>query len=78
MYHTMQKIIYSVPVHYKDDGKWKEIDNTLSINEASAISDDEEVSGYETGKSKTKVKFSKMMHKKNLASITSDRYRINK
>ena len=26
---TYQKIIYSIPVHYKENDEWKEIDNTL-------------------------------------------------
>ena len=26
---TYQKVIYSIPVHYEENGEWKEIDNTF-------------------------------------------------
>ena len=45
---TMQKIIYSVPVHYNDNGEWKEIDNTLTESKEEVISDDDEPAGFHT------------------------------
>ena len=53
----------------------EEIDNTLIEDEINTISDDE-VNGYETNKSKTKIKFSKKMHRKNIGSIKVDDYKI--
>jgi hypothetical protein len=28
--HSIQAVMYSEPVHYQEDGEWKEIDNTFS------------------------------------------------
>ena len=72
---TYQKVLYSIPVHYEEDGEWKEIDNTLTEDEIATISSDE-VSGYMNKKSKLKIKFSKKMHEENLASISVDKYSI--
>lgn len=74
---TTQTIIYPIPVHYDNDGTLEEIDNTLVDDGITAISEDsDEVEGYKTSKSKTKIKFSKKMHKKNLGSIKLDDYKI--
>ncbi|HBI04672.1 MAG TPA: hypothetical protein DDY49_11660, partial [Paenibacillaceae bacterium] len=27
--HTYEAVLYPLPVHYQEDGQWKEIDNTL-------------------------------------------------
>ena len=50
---SIQKVLYTIPVHYEEDGKWKEIDNTLSEDNS------DNINGYSNNKSKLKIKFSK-------------------
>ena len=67
---SIQKVLYTIPVHYEEEGKWKEIDNTLIENNS------DDINGYANSKSKLKIKFSKKGHEKNLGSITVNDYSI--
>lgn len=37
---SLKKVIYSVPVHYLENGEWKEIDNTLIDDEAVSVTEE--------------------------------------
>lgn len=82
---SYQTIVYSMPVHYFEDGTWKEIDNTLiddssSSNEEVQQSEDsvndDEVLGYKNKSGSNRIKFAKKVHKNNLGSLTYDKYKI--
>jgi len=40
---TMQKVIYSIPVHYEENGEWKEIDNTLMDDGLVSVDETEDI-----------------------------------
>ncbi len=65
---------YPSPVHYLEDGQWKDIDNTLT-EQAAADSEDEE--GYASAKSQFQVKFAKKYDAKKLVKIKMDDYQLS-
>ena len=54
--------VYPTPVHYKEDGEWKEIDNTLQ-------KEDTEEEGYQNKNAAMKVKFARHGKSKKLVTI---------
>ena len=65
---------YEVPVHYLDEnGKWTDIDNTLTEEEIKSLSD---FSGY-TAENKAKVKFAKNTNSSKTFSIKYGDYKLS-
>jgi len=62
--------IYPFPVHYKEDGQWKEIDNQLQ-------EENTEESGYQNKKSSLKVKFAKKSKSKKLVTVQKKNHKIS-
>ena len=60
---------YPVPVHYEEDGEWKEIDNSLC--------DSEDGNDLENKASKTKIKLSKKSNGSKLVSVKEGSYGIS-
>ena len=50
---STQKVIYSLPVHYENEGEWIDVDNTLVSDESG------DIKGYKNKEGKNKIKFSK-------------------
>ncbi len=72
--HTYRAVVYSTPVHYQKDGKWVDIDNTLT---AQAASSDEDFSGQITTDGPFKVKFANNVNSSKLVRIDKDGYRLS-
>ena len=72
--HTYRAVVYSTPVHYQKDGKWVDIDNTLT---AQAAVSDEDFSGQITADGPFKVKFANNINSSKLVRIDKDDYRIS-
>jgi YD repeat-containing protein len=66
-------VLYNEDVHYYEDDKYKDIDNSLDYSEASETDD---VNGYENKKNSFKVKFAKDAHSNQLVRIKSDKYKV--
>ena len=64
--------IYSQQVHYEENGKWEDIDNSF----ASGVDDDGE-STVENSKNAFKIKFANKAKDKKLVSLKKDGYEIN-
>ena len=60
---------YGVPVHFEEDGKWEEFDNSLS--------DSEDGADLENKKSKIKIKLSKKSNGSKLVSLKEGNYGIS-
>jgi len=71
---TVKAIIYNEPVHYLENGTWKDIDNTLEYEKA-AESDD--VNGYKTKSGPFDVKFAKKANSSKLVTIKQDKYSLS-
>ena len=77
---TIQAAQYSVPVHYEQDGKWVDYDNTLNEVDADELENDDKV-----GKNKDltnrsadyKVRLSKKTNGKKFVSLEKDGYKIS-
>ena len=63
--------VYPTPVHYKEDGKWEEIDNTLTTNNVNGQS------VYSSGKGLWRVDFPQQLTSSNDISITKDGYTVS-
>jgi RHS repeat-associated protein len=71
--HTVQAILYSEPVHYMEDGEWKDIDNTLSLEKAQ---DSEDFTGYTNAEGDFSVKIAHDASQDKLVKIEKDNYKI--
>lgn len=69
---TYEAVVYPNPVHYLDNGKWKEIDNSLSEKK---LNDNETV--VENKTNNFKVKFAKNSTDKNLVQISKGDFEIS-
>lgn len=57
---SMQTILYSIPIHYEENGIWEEIDNSFVESEVATIAEDgDSLNVIKNKKSKTKIKFAK-------------------
>lgn len=70
---TKKVVVYSEPVHYKNNGKWKDIDNTLVKEEAE---DDEDFSGYINKKNDFEVKIEDNSELESQVKIQKDKYKL--
>ncbi|MGY0374140.1 DNRLRE domain-containing protein [Clostridium sp. JNZ J1-5] len=70
--NTYEAVIYKDPVHYKENGKWQDIDNTLV-----EAKDDQGNSILENKKNDFKVKIAKKSNSEKLISINKDKYEIS-
>jgi len=71
--NTIQTVMYSQPVHYLENGEWKDIDNTLSLEDAN---DSEDFSGYTNAKDDFKVKIADNSSDNHLVKIQKGKYKI--
>jgi RHS repeat-associated protein len=71
--HTIQAIMYSEPVHYSEEGEWKDIDNTLSLE---AAQDSEDFTGYTNAQAGFDVKIAEDASEDNLVRIEKDNHKI--
>ena len=62
--------VYPYPVHFEEDGEWKEIDNTLQ-------EENTEEAGYQNKASHFKVKFAKHGNSKKLVSVKLEEHKIS-
>ena len=65
---------YASPVHYQDNGQWKDIDNTLS---EAAADDSEDEDGYQSVDNPFQVKFAKKYDAKKLVKIKQGDYQLS-
>ncbi|MGY0374216.1 polymorphic toxin type 8 domain-containing protein [Clostridium sp. JNZ J1-5] len=70
--NTYEAVIYKDPVHYKENGKWQDIDNTLV-----EAKDDQGNSILENKKNDFKVKIAKKSNSEKLISINKDKYEVS-
>ena len=66
-------VVYSEAVHYKKDGKWKDIDNSLTKEEASG---EDDFSGYINKKNDFKVKIADEIEDGSQARIEKEKYSL--
>jgi len=66
-------VVYSEAVHYKKDGKWKDIDNSLTKEEASG---EDDFSGYVNKKNDFKVKIADEIENGSQARIEKGKYSL--
>ncbi len=71
---SIQAVIYSQPVHYEQDGKWVDIDNSLV---SSVASDTEDIDGYINKSNDVKIKIAKNSNSEKLVSMKSKDYSIS-
>lgn len=64
--------VYPTAVHYKEGGKWKDIDNSLLDTV-----DEESNEAFENADNSYKIKISKSINSKKLVSIKKDKYEIS-
>lgn len=69
---TVMAAVYDTSVHYQKDGKWDNIDNSLS--EKTDPDDSEKV--LENNKNAFKIKFAKKSNKNKLVSVKKDGFKI--
>ena len=62
--------VYPYPVHFEEDGEWKEIDNTLQ-------EENTEEAGYQNKASHFKVKFAKHGNSKKLVSVKLEEHKVS-
>jgi hypothetical protein len=70
--NTYEAVIYEDPVHYKENGKWQDIDNSLV-----EAKDKQGNSLLENKKNDFKVKIDKKSNSEKLVSINKDKYEIS-
>lgn len=69
---SYEAVVYSQPVHYLVNGKWQDIDNTLSDSP-----DEDKNSVLQNNQNDFKVKFAKNATSNKLVSINKDNYEIS-
>ncbi len=72
--HSIMAVTYSQPVHYEENGELVDIDNTLSLEDAT---DSDDVDGYSNESNDIKVKFAKKADSKKLITIKKDKYSLS-
>lgn len=70
--NSYEAAIYPFPVHYMNNGKWEDIDNTLNGNK-----DDEGNDIYENTSNEYKVQFRKSPSSDKLVTLKKDQYKIS-
>ena len=65
---------YEQPVHYEDNGEWKDIDNTLSLQ---AAQDGEDVEGFENAENPINIKLAKHADSKKLVKMKQGQYQLS-
>ena len=66
---SRRAVMYSQPVHYRENGKWIDVDNTLTYNEDSE--------SYINKKNSFNVEFKKKFNSENLFSIENEGYTLS-
>lgn len=67
--NSIQAVMYNEPVHYNENGEWKDIDNTLEYQKRT---DEDDFNGYITKNGNFNVKFAKKESSDKLVSINDD------
>jgi len=70
--NTYEAAVYPLPVHYLDNGKWQDIDNTLVDTK-----DEEKNSVLENTKNDFKIRFANNAQNKNLVSLQKGNYKLS-
>ena len=70
--NTYEAVIYKEPVHYKENGKWQDIDNSL-IETKNELGN----SVFQNKKNDFKVKIDKKSNSENIVSINKDKYEVS-
>lgn len=71
--HSVQVVMYSEPVHYIEDGEWKDIDSTLTFEEAQHP---EDFSGYINKQGDFSVKIAENSSEEKLVQIVNKDYNL--
>ena len=69
--HTIQAVVYSEPVHYYEDGAWKDIDNTLTLEKAQ---NGDDFTGYTNGAGEFSVKIAANTEEDSLVRMEKDNH----
>jgi len=69
---SFESVVYPIPAHYKVNGKWEDIDNTLAVKKEN---NNEEI--LENKSNDVKVKISKSLSSEKLVSIEKENYKIS-
>lgn len=72
--HSYKATIYKENVHYKENGEYKNIDNSLSYDVAENTDD---FNGYENKNNSFKIKFAKNVNAAKLISIRTGNYGLS-
>ena len=72
--HTVKAIMYSEPVHYEEDGKWYDIDNSLEYEKETSKND---FNGYKTASGSFDVKFAQTASSSKLITVSQDDYSLS-
>ena len=71
---TVKAVVYSEPVHYEENGKWLDIDNSLEYEKETS---DDDFNGYKTKNGDFDVKFAKNANSSKLMTISKDKYSLS-
>lgn len=71
---TVKAVVYSEPVHYEENGKWLDIDNSLEYEKETS---DDDFNGYKTKNGDFDVKFAKNANSSKLITISKDKYSLS-
>ncbi len=71
---TVKAVVYSEPVHYEENGKWLDIDNSLEYEKETSGDD---FNGYKTKNGDFDVKFAKNANSSKLITISKDKYSLS-
>lgn len=72
--NTIKAIVYNEPVHYFENGRWQNIDNSLEYEDKSST---EDINGYKTKNGEFSVKFAKKSNSSKLVTIKKDKYSLS-
>ncbi len=67
--HTTKAVIYSQPVHYQEDGEWKDIDNTLEYKASDEV--------YVNKANSFSVELASKADSKEMATVVQDQYSVS-
>lgn len=71
---SIKAVVYSEPVHYEEDGKWYDIDNSLEYEKSTSKDD---FNGYKTVDGNFDVKFAKNVNSSKLITISQGDYSLS-
>lgn len=72
--NTIQAVMYNEPVHYKENGEWEDLDNSLEYQKST---NDDDFNGYKTKNGSFDVKFAKNANSDKLVKISEGKYNLS-